>query len=93
MQGPDNDPIVDVQIHVARIEERVAALTEHLRELKDTYKEHREEQNAMLSEISKKIGDQNSSIAQYKHDRNWVVGIFGAAYAFLLVWVKKKFDA
>ena len=84
------DKLELVTVHVARIDERVLALAEDIRELKESQKQHREESSRVLEEIAKKIDSQNTTINQYKNDRTWVIGIFGVLYSGMLLWVKSK---
>lgn len=75
---------------VARIDERVHALVDDIRELKEAQKLHREESSQTLKEISEKIDSQNTTIIQYKRDRSWIVGIFTSLYGILVVWIQSK---
>ncbi len=82
-----------IAVQVARIDERVRALSDDMHELKEAQKLHREESSKILQEIRTRVGEQNRSIEQYRNDRVWVIGIFGTLYAALLTWVKSKVGA
>lgn len=82
--------LTEVKVQVARIDERVEQLIRSHRDLREAQDAHRGESSKALAEIARKIDHHNDTIHKYKNDRNWIVGLFGAAYAFVLVWVKSK---
>ena len=73
----------DMDVKVARIDERMLSLSEDFKEFKtDTRK--------LLEGISNKIGTQNNAIQRFKNDRKWITMIAGALYGAILAWVEYR---
>ena len=72
-----------LEVQVARIDERVLALTTDFKEFKDSTKE-------LLNKIDDKMGTNTVSLSKYKSDRKFMIRVAAALYALLLAWVGSR---